>query len=270
MSGIAIVNGTLVDPRQPAVSVFDAAVLHGDAYFETLRTYDGKPALLPRHLTRLSAAMADAIFPDPPSQQELEDEVAAAINEFSEGEVVVRVTVSRGIREFGLAAEPERTTRIVTAYLLTSSRAGSDATASIADVPGYVYPYKSSNYQLQSALLRDARASGFDEVLIADGEELIEGATSNIFVIHGDELATPQLGRCLPGVTRGAVLEVAAATGLNPVERTVTTAELAEADAVFICNSLIELRPVTNHGKNTAPIAELREALVAHYKEEAV
>jgi branched-subunit amino acid aminotransferase/4-amino-4-deoxychorismate lyase len=254
----------------PAVSVFDAAVLHGDAYFETLRTYDGRPALLPEHLARLSSALVEAEFPDPPSARELEDEVAAAINEFSEGEVVVRVTVSRGVRELGLASEPESTTRIVTAHLLTSSRAGTDATVALADVPGYAFPHKSANYQRQSALVRQARSSGFDEVLLTDGDELIEGATSNVFIIKGDELATPQLGRCLPGVTRAAVLALAESNDLNPVERTVSTTELADADAVFICNSLIELRAVTNQGKNTASIAELRKALVERYIQDAV
>lgn len=270
MSGIAIVNGTLADPSKPAVSVFDAAVLHGDAYFETLRTYGGRPALLSQHLARLSAALVAAGYPDPPSAQTLEDEVAAAVNEFSEGEVVVRVTVSRGVREFGLSAEPEVTTRIVTAHLLTSSNAGRDAVLTVADVTGYAYPHKSSNYQLQASLLRDARESGFDEVLINDDGSVIEGATSNVFVINGDELATPALGRCLPGITRQAVLELAPTVGLTPVERAVSVEELAHADGVFICNSLIELRAAANFGAQSERITELRRALVDRYSEGAV
>jgi branched-subunit amino acid aminotransferase/4-amino-4-deoxychorismate lyase len=270
MSGIAIVNGTLVDPSAPAVSVFDAAVLHGDAYFETLRTYDGRPALLPQHLARLNSAITAAGFPDPPSATQLEDEVAAAINEFSEGDVVIRVSVSRGVREFGLGSDPESTTRIVTAHLLTSSKAGMDATVTISDLPGYAYPHKSANYQLQSSLLRVAREFGFDEVLIAEDEELIEGATSNVFLIIGEELVTPELGRCLPGITRQAVLDIAQGCGLAPVERIVSPLELHEADGVFICNSLIELRAVTNYGKASARIPELREALLHHYRGDAI
>lgn len=270
MSGIAIVNGRLVDPIAPAVSVFDAAVLHGDAYFETLRTYEGRPALLTEHLTRLNAATVAAGFPDPPSVAMLRDEVAAAVNEFSEGDVIVRVSVSRGVREFGLSSAPESTTRIITASLVTSSRAGTDATVTLADLPGYAYPHKSASYQVQSSLLRGAREFGFDEVLIADGEELIEGATSNVFVIKGDELATPELGRCLPGITRQAVLDLAVEYGFEPAERMVSPSELDDADAVFICNSLIELRPVSNYGKSTARVSELRDALLARYREDAV
>lgn len=271
MSAIAIVNGRLVDPELPAVSVFDAAVLHGDAYFETLRTYDGRPALLDAHLARLTSAMQQAGFPDPPSAAELADEVAAAVNEFSEGEVSIRVTVSRGRRELGLTTEPETTTRIVTARVIDKSVAGLDAAASLADVPGYIYPHKSANYQRQSELLRGARARGIDDVLIADAGELIEAATSNVFLVAGDELATPQLGRCLPGVTRAAVLALAERQGLRPVERGVSAAELSAADEVVLTNSLIELRRVTSldgadvGGRAPQTVSDLRTALLESY-----
>lgn len=271
MPAIAIVNGRLVDPELPAVSVFDAAVLHGDAYFETLRTYDGRPALLDAHLARLTSAVEHAGFPNPPSAGELADEVAAAINEFSEGDVSIRVMVSRGRRELGLTTDPETTTRIVTARVIDKSVAGLDALVTIADVPGYSYPHKSANYQRQSELLRDARARGIDEVLISDAGELIEGATSNVFVIAGDELATPELGRCLPGVTRSAVLALAETQGLRPVERGVSVAELGDADAVFLTNSLIEMRRVTGidgapaGGNATDLVSGLRTALLESY-----
>jgi branched-subunit amino acid aminotransferase/4-amino-4-deoxychorismate lyase len=275
VSAIAIVNGKLLDPDVPAVSVFDAAVLHGDAYFETLRTYNGRPALLGAHLARLTAAVEQAGFPDPPSIGDLADEVAAAVNEFSEGELSIRVMVSRGQRDLGLTTEPARATRIVTARLIDESPAGRDAAVSVADVPGYTYPHKSANYQRQSELLRGARGAGIDDVLISDAGELIEGATSNVFVICGDELATPALGRCLPGVTRGAVLGLADAAGLRAVERGVSVDELRAADEIFLTNSLIELRRVDSidgrrvGGRAREAVAAIRSALLATYLETA-
>jgi branched-chain amino acid aminotransferase len=274
VSGIAIVNGKLVDPVAPAVSVFDAAVLHGDAYFETLRTYDGRPALLGAHLKRLEESMTYSGFAQPPSAQLLAEEVAAAINEFSEGEVVVRISVSRGVRELGLTAEPESTTRIVTAKLVESSKAGIDATVSYGQAPGYSYTRKSTNYQRNIELLTAARSLGCDEVLIVDDGELIEAATSNVFLVSGDELITPDLRRCLPGITRAAVLSLAAGNGLTPVERVVSVPEIAAADEVFLTNSLVELRRVTHINKAKLPgraeglVRELRESLVEHYRQE--
>jgi len=106
------------------------------------------------------------------------------------------------------SSEPASTTRIITAQLITASKAGLDATVSLSDLPDYSYPHKSANYQLNVELLLAARQLGCDEVLIADDRQLIEAATSNVFVLSGDELVTPALGRCLPGITRGAVLVV--------------------------------------------------------------
>ncbi|MFT4050129.1 MAG: aminotransferase class IV [Solirubrobacterales bacterium] len=243
MSQVVILNGRQVDPEAPALGVGDSAVLHGDAYFETFRTYGGRPALLNEHLERLTAALEAGGFTDTPAREQLEEEVAEAIGEFSEGEVRIRVTVSRGETD-GFAHNPASSTRIVTATLIDSSPAGLDAKVKTVDAPGYAYPHKSTSYQLQSQLLRRAKSQGFDEALIADSGQLIEGATSNVFMVVGADLVTPALGRCLPGVTRAAVIELAAPHGLTPVERDVSTDELRVADAVFITNSLIEIRRV--------------------------
>lgn len=270
MSQVAIVNGRHVDPAAPALTVSDAAVLHGDGYFETLRTYGGKPALLADHLDRLEQAIESAGFASAPKREQLEEEVAEAINEFSEGEVRIRITVSRGEVD-GFASDPAPPTRIVTASLIDQSAAGLDAKVSTADAPGYSYPRKSTSYQAQATLLRAARSRGLDEVLIADAGELIEGATSNVFIVAGSELITPALGRCLPGVTRAAILELAAAHDLNPTERPVSTDELRVADDVFITNSLIEIRRVIEidgqdvGGRAGAVVEALRASLTEHY-----
>jgi branched-subunit amino acid aminotransferase/4-amino-4-deoxychorismate lyase len=271
VSAIAIVNGSRVDPAAPAVSLEDAVVLHGDAYFETLRTYDGRPALLEEHLARLAEAVTAAGFPGPSPLAALREEVGEAIAALAPQEAVIRMLVSRGVRDRGLAQEPSAPTRIVTARALGESPAGADATARTIDAPGYRYPRKSAAFQLQSSALGAARAAGYDEVLIADAGELIEGATSNVLMISGAELITPALGRCLPGVTRAAVLGAAPAQGLTVVERPVATDELRVADEVLITNSLIEIRRILRvdgqevGGRAPGPVAALRSALLERY-----
>ena len=58
MGAIVNVNGTLSDAQHATVSVFDHGFLYGEGVYETLRTYDGRPFLLERHLRRLP------LFPD--------------------------------------------------------------------------------------------------------------------------------------------------------------------------------------------------------------
>ncbi|MCE9554503.1 MAG: aminotransferase class IV, partial [Planctomycetes bacterium] len=49
---------------------------------------------------------------------------------------------------------------------------------------------------------------------------------------------------CLPGVTRAAILELAAEIGLKCIETTLRPADLAAADEMFFCNTLMECLPV--------------------------
>jgi branched-chain amino acid aminotransferase len=68
----------------------------------------------------------------------------------------------------------------------------------------------------------------------------------NMFAQQGDELITPSLDQgILPGITRRILLDHAKKLGLKPVERAVPLEDLVRADAVFLCNSLRFIRPVT-------------------------
>jgi len=48
----------------------------------------------------------------------------------------------------------------------------------------------------------------------------------------------------LPGITRGAVLELARAERIPVEERPIAAGELFEADEMFLTNSLMEIMPV--------------------------
>jgi branched-subunit amino acid aminotransferase/4-amino-4-deoxychorismate lyase len=93
----------------------------------------------------------------------------------------------------------------------------------------------------------EARRAGADDALFltTDGH-LSEGTSANVFLVRGDELATPDLGcAILPGTTRSWVLGWASRAGLRPVEGWLTTRELAEADEAFLCSSVAGILPVT-------------------------
>ena len=62
--------------------------------------------------------------------------------------------------------------------------------------------------------------------------------------LRAGELVTPFATHCLPGVTRGVVLELAHANGIPASERRVTLAELHTADEVFSTGTMGELVPV--------------------------
>ena len=50
------VNGQIFDQARASISIFDHGFLYGEGIYETLRTYNGRPFLLDRHLRRLRAS----------------------------------------------------------------------------------------------------------------------------------------------------------------------------------------------------------------------
>jgi para-aminobenzoate synthetase/4-amino-4-deoxychorismate lyase len=103
--------------------------------------------------------------------------------------------------------------------------------------------HKTTNRNLYNSSLARARAEGFDEVLFLNQRgELTEGAISTLFVRLKGQLLTPPLsGGVLPGVLRRHIL----ATDPTAREQTLTPADLAAADVIYLGNSLRGLRQVT-------------------------
>jgi branched-subunit amino acid aminotransferase/4-amino-4-deoxychorismate lyase len=83
----------------------------------------------------------------------------------------------------------------------------------------------------------------YDDVLFTTPDGLVTEATrSNVFAVIGGQLCTPKRHMLL-GITRHVVLKLATQLGLNPQERDVTVADLAEATEVFTTGSIAELVP---------------------------
>ena len=74
---------------------------------------------------------------------------------------------------------------------------------------------------------------------------VLEGATSNVFVVRSGALITaPEGSGILAGITRAHLLEVASALGIAVELRDVKEHELYEADEVFISSSIREVLAV--------------------------
>jgi branched-chain amino acid aminotransferase len=94
--------------------------------------------------------------------------------------------------------------------------------------------------------LRGARAAGAGEALLTDDDgNILECATSNVFLVRDGELHTPPLRLgLLAGRTRSIVMERARALGLQVSEHVFPAAEACRADELFISGSVKEIVPV--------------------------
>ena len=101
---------------------------------------------------------------------------------------------------------------------------------------------------LDNVLAREeARRRGADEAILLNTRGLVtEGSASNVFLVLDGRLVTPSLSSgCLAGITRQAVLELAAESGLEAIETDVERSAFAVASEAFLTGSVMEVMPLT-------------------------
>ncbi len=250
-----MIDGRVCPPGEAHISVYDRGFLYGDSVFETLRTYGGEVFALGEHLERLARSAARVFIPMPVVREELGREVATAVARAGNAESYVRVMVTRGQGELGLdpslAAQPRRVILVQKLVPLPEQhytegvKAITYRTARLLDDTGAAGA-KIGNYLVNVLATREARLRGGAEALIVDREgRLLEGASSNIFLVCAGRLITPPVeAGILEGITRRHVLRAANACGVD-VELSVPQVEQAyAADELFITSSIRELVPV--------------------------
>ena len=257
---------------RPALDPLDLALVRGDAVFEALRVYAGRPFRLGAHLDRL-ARSAEAI--DLPLPGGLEDLATRAVAAAGGGDAVLRLICTKGREGSG---EP---------VIGGSGEGGPAAFAICADIPGsyeedrrrglrlvllttatdplvraaspWLLPgVKTISYAVNMAAQRAARAGGADDaVLVGLGGELLEAPTANLWWRTGHTLHTPSLDLgILAGITRTVLRELAPGLGLKVLEGVFTAEDLAAADEAFLSSSTREVMPVVE--VDGAPVADAR------------
>lgn len=253
--GIVDVDGVQSRPEDARVSVFDRGFLYGDSAFEALRTYGGRGFRQRAHLERLQRSCERLRIELPISLELLGERIARGVKATGLPECYLRIVVTRGVGamglDLGLGLSPsvvlyaleikeqpaEMYTRGITVGLQHTQRSADGTPAAGA---------KTSNYLASMLALDAVKARGGSEVLIVDANgAILEGGTSNFFVVKDGALLTPPLSvGILEGITRRTVLQLAAGLGIRCEERPVMPLDLAQADEAFITSSIREVVPV--------------------------
>jgi branched-chain amino acid aminotransferase len=92
----------------------------------------------------------------------------------------------------------------------------------------------------------EATAAGADDALMLDGRGFVaETNATHLFAVIGATLVTPRTVACPEGITRQAVLDLAATTATPAEVRDVSLAEMYAADEVFCTGTMGEIAGVT-------------------------
>jgi branched-chain amino acid aminotransferase len=255
MGVFASVNGNVVPAEQARVSVMDNGFTFGDAVYETLRTYGGRPFHLDHHLERLRASAGrlgiEAPAGDELFARRLDDLLARAGND----ESYIRIILTRGEGDISYRFDRVKGPTLVMVVKPFEPPPARDYAEGIPIViasvrrnhPRALDPAIKSNNLLNNILaVREGQAQGAAEaILLNDMGEVAEGASSNIFVVKGGVVSTPPLATgILPGITRWLVLDLCRELGIPAREETLIAADLFAADEVFITSTTKEAVPV--------------------------
>ena len=253
MPRLASIDGTILPSEEARVSVYDRGFLYGDSVFETIRTYGGEPFALAEHLARLQRSADLVGISMPISAADFGMEIRKAIRAARNPESSARAMLTRGSGPLGLdPALAGAPLRVVLVEPLTPPAAAlyrdgvSVITVRTARSADAAHGAKVGNYLASLLALKLAKDAGAHEAIVLDATgQVIEGTTSNVFIVRGGVLLTPPLDTgALPGITRAHLLDVAAETGRAVRCEPLRPDDLTSADEVFLSSSIREIMPV--------------------------
>jgi branched-chain amino acid aminotransferase len=251
---IVNVGGRLSHRDRATVSPFDSAVQGGDAVWEGLRLHAGRIFRLDAHLARLRASARALAFEQVPSDEEITEQIrrTLAANGMRDG-VHIRLTLSRGVKvTSGMDPRLNQAgpTLIVLAEYKQPVYDTSGITLITASVrrpaPDCLDPKIHHNNLLPSILAKiEANVAGADDAVMLDHRGFIaETNATHVFMVLGGTLATPTTVSCPEGITRAAVLELAASAGIAREAGDYTLPQLYTAEEAFVTGTMGGLAPV--------------------------
>ena len=244
------VQGELIPDALLQIGAADRTFEHGLGLFETLRTWNGHPTLLDRHLERLKRSARELGLPleaaQLPDTGDVARLVAASRDHLPGGQDArLRITLSGGLATsppagslVWMSAGPLPPSILAGGAIITSS-----VEVSRSDP---LARYKTLNYWWKRIAYERAQQTGDDDVLCLTADGIIcETSRSNVFLVKGERLETPALGGpLLPGIMRGLVIARARILGLEVMEELLPVERIEAADEAFLTNSVRGIVPI--------------------------
>ncbi len=245
---VVYLDGAFVPAAEAFVSAEDAGLLFGRGVYETFRARRGAVYWLDRHVARLTTGAEVLGIALPAALRDLAAIVRELVGRCGLDDARVRLTLTAGPP----GGRPS---------LLIQARPATDYPASLyekgmAAVVASVRRNDTSPLSrvkslncLDNVMSREqAQAGGAGTALLLNTRGLLaEASTASLFIMRGGTLLTPPLDDgALPGVTRGAVLDLAAAAGMDAREVSLALDDLLGADEAFLTGAVMGVMPLAS------------------------
>jgi 4-amino-4-deoxychorismate lyase len=276
MHGRIIHNGRVLEAAKAQLPALTSAMLYGRGVFTTIAVHRRRPFLWPEHWARLAAHAERCGV----RLGELDQETAGRAllrlieeNEVEEGRARVTLLMRevRGVWRQRGAGGIETDLLIMTGDARPAPGEGLALTLSpyrrntLSPLTGI----KSVNYLEHVIAWEEAHARDFHEaVVLNERGEIVSATMANIFWVTRGTIHTPALATgALAGMTRACVVALAEELAFPFVEGTYDTADLGDADEIFLTSATHGIGLVTTYDFHRYAVSagsvalRLREAL---------
>ncbi len=251
----SLINGVAAD----YLTLDDRAIHYGDGLFETILCRAGKLYYWPQHFARLQRSAQRLKMPCPAAQPLLDDVAKLLEQNASQVEAgcVIKIILSRGAGERGYVF-PKKVSvnRLVSLSALASGYSSLLSEKLLSGKLFLCQQQVSINENLagmkhlnrrENVLARNEWQGDYiDGLMLNANQHVIEGTMSNLFAIKGQQLFTPDLALGgVNGIMREVILPLAEKNNMQVMVQDLTLEALLKMDELFISNSLIGMKSVT-------------------------
>ncbi len=244
-------NGQLVPAAEAHWPIADRGLGLGDGLFETVRLTTGQPRHFADHWQRLRNSAKTLGFGDIGSGNIALDAIRQLSDKTKIRNGSVRILLSRGQGPRGLDIPKDSACNWLIRIFEKADTHARLVTLALSQIrrnaanPVSLHKTISHLDMVMSRKLLVGGAKGNESLLLDHRARLCCAGTGNLFWLYGERLFTPSAAcGILPGTTRARLLELAPKLGLQVATGSYWPRSIAKADAVFICNALIGVRPV--------------------------
>lgn len=255
---IIINNGIEKQANLPFLKTDNRLFKFGDGLFESIRIIDGKPVNLENHMIRLFSGMA-LIKIDIPINYSLEYFekqilILCSKNNITKGGVV-RLSIYRDAP--GNYYPTENTAGYVleikeyqdNKFTLNQEGLSIDVYEDIKKSYNAYSAFKTANAMLYILATLYAKENDLDDILLLNEKEnIIEGSSSNVFIVSNGVLYTPPVADgCVGGTMRMFLINSAIEEGIKVYETSLTPQNFLAADEILYTNAVKGIQWVSSY-----------------------
>jgi len=247
MSRIAYVDGRYLPHARARVHIEDRGLQFADSVYEVCEVWQGHIVDMTRHLDRLKRSLDELSMAWPVTRPALESILREVVrrNRVHDGLVYLQVTRGAARRDFQFPPPGTQPTLIVTSRSIGKAqrRAASEHGIRVITTPDIRWQrvdIKTTAMTAQVLAKEAAVRAGAKEAWMVDGEgRVTEGSSSTAWIVtaEGKLVTRPKEMGILPGVTRAAVMDYAAAHAIAVEERPFTVEEARGAREAFVTSA---------------------------------